>query len=73
MQSNFFFFSKRKEGYVAILKNGVAELLTGKEVRAYEKFFKEEEAGSVSEIRGNIANRGRAKGKVRLVSFTAPD
>lgn len=63
---------RRKSGYAAYLKDGYAELVTGKEYEKYKELAKED-IENITEIKGSIANKGKITGKVRIISFTSKE
>jgi phosphohistidine swiveling domain-containing protein len=64
---------RRREGYAAQLNQELEpQLVTGEYVPALKEKV-HEETSSDSVVTGNIANRGYATGRVRIISFNAPD
>lgn len=63
----------RRDGYVTYLDDsGVAKIVTGKDAELRKQLV-QEDLNDQGEIRGVIANKGRIKGVVRVISFTAKD
>jgi phosphoenolpyruvate synthase/pyruvate phosphate dikinase len=64
---------ERKNGYgVCSTQEGKARIVVGKELEDLKELVREDIL-STREIKGVTANKGRATGKVRVVSFTAKD
>ncbi|OHA17687.1 MAG: hypothetical protein A2664_03660 [Candidatus Taylorbacteria bacterium RIFCSPHIGHO2_01_FULL_46_22b] len=63
---------RRKSGYVSILNNRWAVLLTGEEADKYKKLVAED-FSAVSTFKGSVANKGKVIGRVRVVSFVTSD
>ncbi len=61
---------KRRDGYSSQLKNGEAEIVTGKRAEELKDLVKEDFA-NITKIKGTIANKGKVSGRVRMVSFVA--
>lgn len=72
IQINLSEIKKRRKGYVSILRNGRTVILTSEKTEPYRKRVIENLRGS-TEIRGSVANKGKARGRVRIISFSAPD
>ncbi len=58
---------------VVFIHNGKLKLMTGKEAIRFleERGIREEKALVVNEIKGQIANRGKVRGKVKIIPGTA--
>lgn len=63
---------KRKQGYISILDKGRVIMLIGEKAEKYSKLIKEE-FRAITTIKGRVANKGKAVGKVRIISFSAKD
>lgn len=64
--------SRRKNGYAAYLVDGATQIVTGQKAEELRQLVKEDFSG-IQEIKGRIANKGKATGKVRIISFVAKD
>lgn len=62
----------RKMGYSSRLVNGTTEILTGNRAHNLRKLVSSSYS-IVKEITGTIANRGKIRGRVRIISFSAKD
>lgn len=62
----------RKNGYASHIKNDQTEIVTGTKAEELKELVKEDLTES-GEIKGVIANKGKAKGRVRIISFSAKD
>ncbi len=62
----------RKNGHVTYLEDGIAKIATGKKAEKL-KMVMRKDIINIKELRGNVANKGKVTGKVRIVSFTALD
>jgi phosphohistidine swiveling domain-containing protein len=63
---------RRKNGYVSRLDNGMTKIMTGAEAEKYRKLVVME-IGEMNEVKGTVANKGKATGRVRIISFVAKD
>lgn len=63
---------RRKNGYVSRLINGETKIMTGAEAEKYRKLV-QQDLGQLDEVKGNVANKGKVTGRVRVVSFSAKD
>src|SRR3989344_1726125 len=62
----------RKSGYTSVLVHDETKIITGELQKKYIKLCVEI-TQDTEEIKGSIANKGNARGKVRIVSFSATD
>lgn len=62
----------RKNGYASHLENGETKIVTGNKADELKELVREDTT-DVKEIKGNIANKGKVTGIVRIISFTAKD
>ncbi len=64
--------TRRKNGYASHLVDGVTQIVIGQKAEELQQLVKEDFSG-IQEIKGLIANKGKATGKVRIISFVAKD
>ena len=62
----------RRNGYAAHFQDGMVRIVTGDDAERFRRLV-EEKPIEKKEIRGVVANKGKAVGMVRVVSFTAKD
>lgn len=62
----------RKNGHVTYIEDGIAKIATGEKAEELKKLLTEDVV-TVKEVKGNIANKGKVTGRVRIISFTAKD
>ena len=59
---------QRKEFYILLMKKNAVVVMTGPQARAYyTQYFSEEEPQKAQEVRGVVASRGIAKGRVKII------
>lgn len=63
---------RRKNGYASFLKDGHTVIVAGAKAQKLKKIVKEAFA-NMDDIEGMIANKGKAIGRVRVISFIAKD
>ncbi len=61
--------AERSKGFVKVLKNEEIKTLAGKEADEFIKNINTVEAG-ITELRGTVASKGFARGKVIILSYT---
>ena len=64
---------RRKKGYASYLENGFAVIVTGNKAKKLVSLVKRNGVAVGTSVTGTVANKGRATGKVRIVSFNARD
>lgn len=64
--------SRRKNGYVIYTNQGKPTILTDKKADEMRKYVLSTGAAT-TELKGRVANKGKAKGRVRIISFSASD
>lgn len=62
----------RKNGHVTYVEDSVAKIATGEKAEKLKKLLIEDVV-DVKEVKGNVANKGKVTGRVRIISFTAKD
>ncbi len=64
--------TRRKNGYSSHFVDGKTQIVTGQKAEKLQRLVKEDFSG-IQEIIGRIANKGKATGIVRTISFVAKD
>lgn len=63
---------RRRQGYVIYTNHGKPTILTDKRANEMKEYVLSTGAATI-ELKGRVANRGKAKGRVRIISFSASD